>query len=58
VAVRYFRRLRLMFKDEQHTLESGDAAHFDARTPHRLAAAGRSEAVVLLVASKPRHNAD
>jgi quercetin dioxygenase-like cupin family protein len=47
-----------MFKDEQHTLESGDAAHFDARTPHRLAAAGRSEAVVLLVASKPRHNAD
>jgi transcriptional regulator with XRE-family HTH domain len=48
--------LRLMFENEKHTLQRGDAAHFDARTPHRLAAAGKSDAVVLLVASKPRHH--
>jgi len=48
--------LRLMFENEKHTLQPGDAAHFDARTPHRLAAAGKGDAVVLLVASKPRHN--
>jgi transcriptional regulator with XRE-family HTH domain len=46
--------LSLMFEDEVHTLEPGDAAHFDARTPHRLAAAGKNDAVVLLVASRPR----
>jgi transcriptional regulator with XRE-family HTH domain len=49
--------LRLVFDDESHTLQAGDAAHFDARTPHRLAAAGKSGAVVLLVASKPPQSA-
>jgi uncharacterized RmlC-like cupin family protein/DNA-binding XRE family transcriptional regulator len=48
--------LSLMFEDddERHTLEPGDAAHFDARMPHRLAAATDTDAVVLLVASRPR----
>jgi transcriptional regulator with XRE-family HTH domain len=48
--------LRLILENEQHTLAAGDAAHFDARTPHRLAAAGKNDAVVLLVASKSRHH--
>jgi len=43
--------LNLIFENEQHSLEPGDAAHFDARTPHRLAAIGKRDAVVLLVAS-------
>lgn len=47
--------LRLMVENEQHTLSPGDAAHFDARTPHRIAAAGKNDAVVLLVATKSRH---
>ena len=48
--------LNLIFENERHALQPGDAAHFDARTPHRLAAAGKRDAVVLLVASgPPRH---
>ena len=43
--------LKLIFENEQHSLQPGDAAHFDARTPHRLAALGKRDAVVLLVAS-------
>jgi transcriptional regulator with XRE-family HTH domain len=43
--------LNLIFENEQHSLQPGDAAHFDARTPHRLAALGKRGAVVLLVAS-------
>ena len=43
--------LNLIFEDERHSLQPGDAAHFDARTPHRLAALGTRDAVVLLVAS-------
>jgi uncharacterized cupin superfamily protein len=43
--------LNLIFEDERHSLQPGDAAHFDARTPHRLAALGKRDAVVLLVAS-------
>jgi len=43
--------LNLIFENEQHSLQPGDAAHFDARTPHRLAAIGKRDAVVLLVAS-------
>jgi len=43
--------LNLSFEHEQHSLQPGDAAHFDARTPHRLAAAGKRDAVVLLVAA-------
>ena len=43
--------LNLIFENEQHSLHPGDAAHFDARTPHRLAAIGKRDAVVLLVAS-------
>jgi mannose-6-phosphate isomerase-like protein (cupin superfamily)/DNA-binding XRE family transcriptional regulator len=45
--------LNLIFDNEQHALARGDAAHFDARTPHRLAAAGKRDAIVLLVASGP-----
>jgi transcriptional regulator with XRE-family HTH domain len=43
--------LNLIFENQQHSLQPGDAAHFDARTPHRLAAIGKRDAVVLLVAS-------
>jgi len=43
--------LNLIFENERHSLQAGDAAHFDARTPHRLAALGKRDAVVLLVAS-------
>jgi transcriptional regulator with XRE-family HTH domain len=45
--------LNLIFENEQHSLRPRDAAHFDARLPHRLAAVGRSDAVVLLIASRP-----
>jgi transcriptional regulator with XRE-family HTH domain len=45
--------LNLIFEKEQHSLQAGDSAHFDARTPHRLAAIGKRDAVVLLVASAP-----
>src|SRR5277367_5973675 len=43
-------RVKLVFESEEHLLETGDAAHFDARTPHRLAAYGK-RAEILLVAS-------
>jgi len=58
--------LRLIFEDAEHLLKPGDSAHFEARTPHRLAANGprSAEAVIvscapprpslLLAASKPR----
>jgi len=44
-------RVKLVFEGEEHLLDAGDAAHFDARTPHRLAADGKRGAEVLLVAS-------
>jgi transcriptional regulator with XRE-family HTH domain len=44
-------RLRLVLAGEDHLLNPGDAAHFDARTPHRLAAEGDCAAQVLLVAA-------
>jgi transcriptional regulator with XRE-family HTH domain len=42
--------LRLTLAGETLLLSPGDAAHFDARAPHRLAAAGCQDAQVLLVA--------
>jgi transcriptional regulator with XRE-family HTH domain len=44
-------RVKLVFESEEHLLDAGDAAHFDARTPHRLAADGKRGAEILLVAS-------
>jgi len=44
-------RVKLVFESEEHLLDTGDAAHFDARTPHRLAADGKRGAEILLVAS-------
>ena len=44
-------RVKLVFESEEHVLETGDAAHFDARTPHRLGADGKRGAEILLVAS-------
>jgi transcriptional regulator with XRE-family HTH domain len=44
-------RVKLVFESEEHLLEVGDAVHFDARTPHRLAADGKRGAEILLVAS-------
>ena len=43
-------QLRLVFSDEDHTLSVGDAAHFDARRPHRLLAEGEKDAEIILVA--------
>ena len=60
--------LRLIFEDAEHLLKPGDSAHFEARTPHRLAATGphSAEAVIvscaspepslLLTASQPRRS--
>jgi|SRR5579862_2661181 len=48
--------LNLMFEHEQHALRPRDAAHFDARLPHRLAATGRRDAVILLVTADPDHH--
>jgi quercetin dioxygenase-like cupin family protein/DNA-binding XRE family transcriptional regulator len=45
--------LSLVFENESHTLRPGDAAHFDARLPHRLSASGERDAEVLLVAYVP-----
>ncbi len=42
--------LTLLVGGQAHDLDPGDAAHFDARLPHRLVARGGNEAEVLLVA--------
>ncbi len=42
--------LRLALADEVHTLRPGDAAHFDARVPHRLSALHGTDAELILVA--------
>ena len=42
--------LRLALADETHLLHPGDAAHFDARTPHRLSALNGHDAELILVA--------
>lgn len=47
-------RLRLDLDGGDAVLEVGDAAHFDAWVPHRLAAVGRRDAEVLLVAAAVR----
>ncbi|OKH20251.1 hypothetical protein NIES593_19270 [Hydrococcus rivularis NIES-593] len=40
----------LALADEEYLLHPGDAAHFDASTPHRLLAKGERDAEILLVA--------
>jgi len=42
--------LQLTLRHEQHTLQPGDAAHFDAREPHRLSALNGTEAELIIVA--------
>ena len=42
-------RLRLRLGDTAHVLASGDSAHFDSLTPHRLAAAGHDGTELLFV---------
>ncbi|MGI5170101.1 helix-turn-helix domain-containing protein [Spirillospora sp. CA-253888] len=44
-------RLRLTLGDTEAVLETGDAAQFDARTPHCLAAAGDQDVELLMVAA-------
>lgn len=44
-------RLSLSLGGRDEVLDPGDAAQFDARIPHRLAAAGASDAELLLVAA-------
>ena len=49
-------QLVLILADEEHVLQPGDAAHFDARTPHRLSAKGGGDAEIILVAcAAPAH---
>jgi len=43
-------RLQLCVGDREYELETGDAAHFDSRQPHRLNALDGHEAEVILVA--------
>jgi transcriptional regulator with XRE-family HTH domain len=43
--------LTLSVDGRKHDLEIGDAAHFDARQPHRLSARGGADAEILLVAA-------
>lgn len=43
-------QLELIFTDEIHQLKPGDAAHFDARQPHRLRASGDQNAEIIVVA--------
>jgi transcriptional regulator with XRE-family HTH domain/mannose-6-phosphate isomerase-like protein (cupin superfamily) len=45
--------LNLVFDHDSHMLKPGDAAHFDARMPHRLSSAGAGDAEVLMVAYVP-----
>lgn len=42
--------LRLTLTEDAYDLAPGDAAHFDARLPHRLAALGGEDAEIILVA--------
>lgn len=43
-------QLGLVFNDDEYILHPGDAAHFDARKPHRLLAKGETDAELILVA--------
>ncbi|MGW7331251.1 helix-turn-helix domain-containing protein, partial [Streptomyces sp. NPDC054840] len=42
-------RLRLHLGEAEHLLETGDSAHFDSLTPHRIAAASAGGAELLFV---------
>jgi transcriptional regulator with XRE-family HTH domain len=42
-------RLRLIFEEDEHLLKPGDSAHFEASTPHRLAATGPRSTEALIV---------
>lgn len=51
--------LLLTLTDDTFTLSPGDAAHFDAREPHRLTALGGEDAELILVAcAAPRNLLD
>ena len=51
--------LQLTLTDDTFTLSPGDAAHFDAREPHRLTAVGDEDAELILVAcAAPRNLLD
>ncbi|WP_344856807.1 XRE family transcriptional regulator [Amycolatopsis ultiminotia] len=43
--------VRLTVDDRKETLETGDSAHFDSARPHRLSAANRRSATVLIASS-------
>lgn len=48
-------RLGLVFMHEEHWLEAGDSAHFDAHVGHRLVTGKSAGAKLLLVASARAH---
>ncbi len=43
-------QLRLILADSEYVLQPGDAAHFDASTPHRFSAIGSCDAEIIFVA--------
>jgi transcriptional regulator with XRE-family HTH domain len=49
--------LTLLAGEQAHELDAGDAAHFDARRPHRLVARGGRPAELLVVAAPSRGRA-
>lgn len=48
-------QLRLVLNDEEYVLQPQDAAHFDARIPHRLDALGNQDTEILLVSCEAAH---
>jgi quercetin dioxygenase-like cupin family protein/DNA-binding XRE family transcriptional regulator len=46
-------RLRLEFDGQNHLLEAGSTAHFDANRPHRLGAEGGDAEVLVVAADAP-----
>jgi transcriptional regulator with XRE-family HTH domain len=48
-------QLCLILGDQEFTLHSGDAAHFDARIPHHLKALGDQDTELLLVSCAASH---
>jgi len=48
-------RVRLDLADKKYDLEEGDAAHFDASTPHNLHALDGQDAEIILVAAAVPH---
>jgi transcriptional regulator with XRE-family HTH domain len=51
-------QLRLIFENAEHLLKPGDSAHFEASTPHRLAAIGERGAEAVIVSCAAPQQSD